>query len=41
MTTHDIILPAMGEGITDATVIKWLKQEGETIDEDEILPLKI
>jgi 2-oxoglutarate dehydrogenase E2 component (dihydrolipoamide succinyltransferase) len=35
MAIQDIILPAMGEGITEATIIKWLKQEGETIEEDE------
>ena len=30
-----IIVPVLGESITEATVSKWLKKEGETVDEDE------
>ncbi len=28
-----VLMPIMGEGVTDATITKWLKQEGETINE--------
>ena len=28
-------MPKMGESITEATVLKWLKQEGDTIEMDE------
>ncbi|MBX3003222.1 MAG: 2-oxo acid dehydrogenase subunit E2, partial [Anaerolineales bacterium] len=28
-----VTLPQMGEGVTDATVTKWLKQEGEQVKE--------
>jgi 2-oxoglutarate dehydrogenase E2 component (dihydrolipoamide succinyltransferase) len=31
----ELIMPKMGESIAEATVLKWLKQEGETIDLDE------
>lgn len=31
----DITLPSMGEGITDATVIKWLVEEGEEVEKDQ------
>jgi 2-oxoglutarate dehydrogenase E2 component (dihydrolipoamide succinyltransferase) len=30
-------MPEMGEGVTDATVMRWLKQEGETVDKYEPL----
>jgi 2-oxoglutarate dehydrogenase E2 component (dihydrolipoamide succinyltransferase) len=30
-----IIVPVLGESITEATVSKWLKKEGETVDVDE------
>lgn len=28
-----VILPIMGEGVTDATITKWLKQEGDQVNE--------
>jgi 2-oxoglutarate dehydrogenase E2 component (dihydrolipoamide succinyltransferase) len=31
----ELIMPKMGESIAEATVLKWLKQEGETIELDE------
>jgi 2-oxoglutarate dehydrogenase E2 component (dihydrolipoamide succinyltransferase) len=37
MTTVEVILPAMGEGITDATITKWLVEEGDTVEEDQPL----
>ncbi len=32
-----VVMPLMGEGVTDATIIRWLKKEGETIKEYEPL----
>lgn len=31
----EILLPKMGESVAEATVIKWLKEEGETVEVDE------
>ena len=28
-----VLMPIMGEGVTDATITKWLKQEGESVNE--------
>ncbi len=33
--SEKIIVPTLGESITEATVSKWLKKEGETVDVDE------
>ena len=33
--SEKIIVPVLGESITEATVSKWLKKEGETIEIDE------
>lgn len=30
-----MILPKMGESVAEATIIKWLKEEGDTIEADE------
>ncbi|MBT3240896.1 MAG: 2-oxo acid dehydrogenase subunit E2 [Chloroflexi bacterium] len=30
-----VIMPEMGEGVTEATIIRWLKKEGDAIDEYE------
>lgn len=35
MAKIEILLPAMGEGITEAIITKWLISEGEHIEEDE------
>lgn len=35
MKTIEILLPAMGEGITDATITRWMVAEGDMIDEDQ------
>ena len=32
-----VLMPEMGEGVTDATIIQWLKQEGEQVTELEPL----
>lgn len=37
MARHDIVMPQMGESITNGTITKWHKQVGDTIDLDEIL----
>ena len=33
----DIYVPELGESVADATVGKWLKQEGETVKSGEAL----
>jgi len=35
--TNQILVPALGESVTEATVSKWLKQVGETVETDEPL----
>src|SRR5688572_5596862 len=36
-TTIQVTLPAMGESVTEGTVLEWHKQEGDTIEADETL----
>ena len=33
--SEKILVPVLGESITEATVLKWLKNEGETVEADE------
>ena len=35
--TTDVLMPLMGEGITEATLIKWLKKPGDQVAKDEPL----
>ena len=35
--SNQILVPSLGESVTEATVSKWLKQVGETVDSDEPL----
>ena len=35
--SNQIIVPTLGESVTEATVSKWLKQVGETVESDEPL----
>lgn len=35
MAQVELIMPKMGESVAEATIIKWLKSEGETIDMEE------
>jgi 2-oxoglutarate dehydrogenase E1 component len=35
--TIEVTLPAMGESVTEGTILEWRKQEGDTIEADEIL----
>ena len=30
-----IVVPTLGESVTEATVAQWLKKEGETVKADE------
>ena len=36
-TTMDIVVPALGESVTEATVAQWLKRPGEAVAADEAL----
>lgn len=35
MARYELVLPKMGESVAEATIIKWLKQPGDTIEMDE------
>ena len=37
MAEKELIMPKMGESIIEATILKWLKQEGESFDLDETI----
>jgi 2-oxoglutarate dehydrogenase E2 component (dihydrolipoamide succinyltransferase) len=37
MAKIELALPAMGEGIIEATIIKWLVNEGDAVEEDQSL----
>ncbi len=37
MPQTTVKLPSMGEGITDATIIRWLAKEGDTVKFDQVL----
>jgi len=37
MAVEELVMPKMGESITEATVLKWLKNVGDPIDMDETL----
>ena len=34
---HDVVLPALGESVTEGTITRWLKQVGDSIEVDEPL----
>ncbi len=34
---YSVAMPALGESVTEGTVTRWLKQEGDTVDVDEPL----
>src|SRR3954447_26194584 len=36
-TTVEVVMPAMGDSVSEGTVLEWHKQEGDTISEDEVL----
>jgi 2-oxoglutarate dehydrogenase E2 component (dihydrolipoamide succinyltransferase) len=33
----DMVMPKMGESISEGTIIKWLKKVGDTVEKDEII----
>ncbi|HGY54794.1 MAG TPA: 2-oxo acid dehydrogenase subunit E2 [Caldithrix abyssi] len=33
----EMVMPKMGESIMDGTILKWLKQPGDTVEKDEII----
>ena len=35
MNQVEMVMPKMGESIMEGTILKWLKNEGDSIDEDE------
>ena len=35
--SNQILVPSLGESITEATVSRWLKKVGEEVDSDEQL----
>ncbi|MBP9549017.1 MAG: 2-oxo acid dehydrogenase subunit E2, partial [Chitinophagales bacterium] len=35
MAQSDLIMPKMGESIMEATILKWLKKEGDSVELDE------
>ena len=35
MPIYQLVLPAMGESVSEATVTQWLKKEGDTVTADE------
>lgn len=37
MSAFEVILPAMGEGIVDATITRWLVTEGQSVEVDQSL----
>ncbi|MEI6488643.1 MAG: dihydrolipoamide acetyltransferase family protein [Bacteroidota bacterium] len=37
MSQVELIMPKMGESVAEATIIKWLKKEGDSIATDEIV----
>ena len=36
-TTEDIVVPSLGESITEATIGKWLKKKGDEVSQDEAI----
>lgn len=37
MAQYELLLPKMGESVAEATIIKWVKQPGDTIDMDDTI----
>ncbi|MCB9263826.1 MAG: 2-oxo acid dehydrogenase subunit E2 [Lewinellaceae bacterium] len=37
MAQVELIMPKMGESIMEATILKWIKQVGDTVEEDEAI----
>jgi len=37
MSQFEVLMPKLGESITEATITKWFKKEGDKIEEDDVL----
>lgn len=37
MSQYEVLMPKLGESITEATITKWFKKEGDVIEEDDVL----
>jgi len=37
MAQYELIMPKMGESIMEATILRWTKKEGDTIEVDETI----
>ena len=37
MSKFELLLPKMGESVDEATITGWLKNEGDKIDEDDLI----
>ena len=37
MARIEIIMPQMGESITEGTIVRWLKKVGDHVNKDEVL----
>lgn len=37
MAQVELVMPKMGESIIEATILKWVKQEGDVVEEDETI----
>ena len=33
----EVVMPKMGESITEGTIIEWKKEIGDKVDKDEVL----
>src|SRR5688500_10171761 len=36
-TTVEVVMPAMGDSVSEGTILEWHKQEGDQVSEDEVL----
>src|SRR5215510_2616943 len=36
-TTVEVVMPAMGDSVSEGTILEWHKQEGDAVTEDETL----
>ena len=36
-TTVEVVMPAMGESVSDGTILEWHKQEGDPVAADETI----
>src|SRR5215210_2025494 len=36
-TTVQVVMPAMGDSVSEGTILEWRKQEGDQVSEDETI----